>query len=110
MNPRVGLVVLVMYAVLLIVGGVMGLVKGRSKASLIAGVVSGLIAVAAVLWISGTKNEKGGYALGLTLAIVLFLFFGYRAAMARRFMPGGMLAIASAVVMAVMVWSLGPTP
>jgi hypothetical protein len=30
--------------------------------------------------------------------------------MARRFMPGGMLAIASAVVMAVMVWSLGPTP
>src|SRR5579862_2943381 len=106
MNPRVGLVVLAIYAVLLIVGGVIGLVKGRSRASLIAGVVSGLVAVGAALWIAGTNNERGGYALGLTLAIVLFLFFGYRAAIARRFMPGGMLAIASALVMAVMVWSL----
>jgi uncharacterized membrane protein (UPF0136 family) len=110
MNPRVGLVVLAIYAVLLIVGGVMGLVKGRSKASLIAGVGSGLVATAAAFWIAFSNNEKGGYAIGLTLAIVLFLFFGYRAAMSRRFMPGGMLAVASALVMAIMVWSLGPTP
>jgi uncharacterized membrane protein (UPF0136 family) len=110
MNPRVGLVVLAIYAVLLIVGGVIGLVKGRSKASLIAGIVSGLVATAGVFWIAARKEESGGYALGLTLAIVLFLFFGYRAAMTRRFMPAGMLAVASVFVMAVMVWSLGPTP
>jgi uncharacterized membrane protein (UPF0136 family) len=110
MNPRVGLVVLAIYAVLLIVGGVMGLVKGKSKASLIAGVGSGLVAVGAAFWIAATNNEKGGYAIGLILAIVLFLFFGYRAAMSRRFMPGGMLAVASVFVIAVMVWSLGPTP
>jgi uncharacterized membrane protein (UPF0136 family) len=110
MDPHVGLIALAIYAVLLIVGGVIGLVKGRSRASLIAGVVSGLVATAAAFKISYSSNEKGGYAIGLTLAIVLFLFFGYRAAMSRRFMPGGMLAVASALVMAIMVWSLGPTP
>jgi uncharacterized membrane protein (UPF0136 family) len=109
MNPRVGLVVLIIYAVLLIVGGIIGFIKGRSRPSLIAGILSGLVAVGAIFWIAATNNEQGGYALGLLLSIVLFLFFGYRAAITRRFMPAGMLAVASAVVMAIMVWSIAGT-
>ncbi len=105
LNPRLGLVVLLIYAVLLIVGGVIGFVKARSKASLIAGVVSGLIALAAV-FISDRYNEDGGYALALLLAVVLFVFFGYRASLSKKFMPGGLLAAASVVVIAVMVWSI----
>ena len=105
MNPRVGLVVLIVYAVLLIVGGVIGFVKAKSKASLIAGVASGIIAIIAVA-ISATYNEDGGYSLALLLAVVLFVFFGYRASLSRKFMPGGLLAVASVVVIAVMVWSI----
>ncbi len=105
MNPRVGLVVLIIYAVLLIVGGVIGFVKAKSKASLIAGVVSGIIALAAV-FISDRYNEDGGYSLALLLAVVLFIFFGYRASLSRKFMPGGLLAVASVAVIAVMVWSI----
>jgi uncharacterized membrane protein (UPF0136 family) len=105
MNPRVGLVVLIIYTVLLIVGGVMGFVKAKSRPSLIAGVGSGIIAAVAA-WISGTYNEDGGYSLGLLLAIVLFLFFGYRASVSKKFMPAGMLAVASVAVIAVMIWSI----
>ena len=105
MNPRVGLVVLIVYAVLLIVGGVIGFVKGRSRPSLIAGTVSGVIAILAAA-ISATYNEDGGYSLALLLAIALFLFFGYRASVTRKFMPAGLLAVASVAVIAVMVWSI----
>jgi uncharacterized membrane protein (UPF0136 family) len=105
LNPRLGLVVLGVYAVLLIVGGVMGYVKARSRASLIAGVVSGLIAVGAVV-ISRFYNEDGGYSLGLLLAIAMFVFFAPRAMTARKFMPMGMMSVASAVVIGVMVWSI----
>ncbi len=105
MNPRVGLVVLIVYAVLLIVGGVIGFVKGRSRPSLIAGVGSGIITLVAA-WISATYNEDGGYSLALLLAVVLFVFFGYRASLTRKFMPGGLLAVASILVAAVMLWSI----
>ncbi len=105
MNPRVGLVVLIVYAVLLIVGGVIGFVKARSRPSLIAGVASGLLALGCAA-LSGIYNEAIGYSLALILAIGLFLFFGYRAISVRKFMPAGMIAIVSVLVIAVMIWSI----
>src|SRR5438270_103786 len=105
MNPRVGLVILIVYAVLLIVGGVVGFVKARSRPSLIAGVGSGILTLVAV-WLSATRSESSGYSLALALAVVLFVFFGYRASITRKFMPGGLLAVASVVVIAVMLWSM----
>jgi uncharacterized membrane protein (UPF0136 family) len=105
MNPRFGLIVLGIYAVLLIVGGVIGFVKAKSLPSLIAGVVSGLIALICV-GLSATDNEAIGYSLGLALAIMLFLFFGTRALSSRKFIPAGLLAVSSVLVIAVMVWSL----
>jgi uncharacterized membrane protein (UPF0136 family) len=105
MDPRVGLVVLIVYAVLLIVGGVIGFVKARSTASLVAGVASGVIAGLSAL-ISATYNEDGGFAVALLLSVVLFVFCGYRASRSKKFMPGGLLAAASVVVMAIMVASI----
>lgn len=105
MNPRIGLVVLGVYAVLLIIGGVMGFVKARSRASLIAGVVSGLITIGAIV-ISRTSNEDGGFGIALVLAILMFLFFAPRAMTARKFMPAGLMTLASLVVIAVMVCSI----
>ena len=48
-------------------------------------------------------NHRLGVPLGLLLSITLFVLFGYRYAVkTRKFMPSGLLAIASLVVLAVM--------
>jgi uncharacterized membrane protein (UPF0136 family) len=102
MHPFVGHATLGIYAVLLMLGGIMGFVKARSKPSLIAGVVSGLAAIVALgLSIQGIAF---GRPLGLLLAIVLFVFFGYRYSLRGRiFMPSGLMAVVSLVVILVLV-------
>lgn len=111
MHPLVAHVTLGVYAALLALGGLMGFVKARSRPSLIAGLVSALGALTA-LWFSVAGNPIG-LPLGLLLAVVLAVFFGYRFALrGRKFMPNGMMAVVSLVVIAilVMVMVLGVTP
>jgi uncharacterized membrane protein (UPF0136 family) len=97
----VGQVTLGIYAVLLAVGGLIGYLKANSRASLIAGSISALAAITALGLSIG--NSRWGIPLGLILSIVLFLLFGYRYAVkTRKFMPSGLLAVVSLVVLAVM--------
>jgi uncharacterized membrane protein (UPF0136 family) len=100
-SPIVGQITLGVYALLLGIGGLMGYLKAGSRPSLIAGSISALAALVAVgLW---STNFRLGVALGLLLSIALFVLFGYRYAVkTRKFMPSGLLAIASLVVLAVM--------
>jgi uncharacterized membrane protein (UPF0136 family) len=101
LDPFVGQVTLGIYAALLAVGGVVGFLKAGSRASLIAGLLSAATAVAAL--VVSASNKSLGIALGLTLSIALFVLFGYRYAVkTRRFMPSGLLAVVSLVVLAVM--------
>jgi uncharacterized membrane protein (UPF0136 family) len=95
-------VTLAIYAALLAVGGVIGFIRARSNASLIAGLVSAIAALVALsLSLAG---YWWGTALGSLLAIVLFLFFGYRYAIRNRiFMPAGMMAVVSLVVLGIMM-------
>jgi uncharacterized membrane protein (UPF0136 family) len=100
-SPTVGQVTLGIYAVLLAVGGVIGYVKAGSRPSLIAGSISALAALLALGLSVG--NNRLGVPLGLILSIALFVLFGYRYAVkTRKFMPSGLLAVASLVVLAVM--------
>jgi uncharacterized membrane protein (UPF0136 family) len=101
-DPLIAQVTLGLYAVLLAVGGVMGFVKARSHASLVSGLLSAVFAIVA-LWLSW-EGSRWGIPLGSILAIVLFILFGYRYAVRnRRFMPSGMLAVVSLVVLAVLM-------
>lgn len=101
-DPMVAHVTLGIYALLLAVGGVIGFVKARSHASLISGLLSACFAVVA-LGLS-VLEYRFGIPLGAALAIALFILFGYRYAIRnKRFMPSGMLAVVSLVVLAVLM-------
>jgi uncharacterized membrane protein (UPF0136 family) len=102
LNPMVGQIALGIYAALLALGGIMGFVKARSRPSLIAGLVSAVAALA-TLGLSAAGSQFG-IPLGLLVAVLLFLFFGYRFALKnRKFMPNGMMAVVSLVVIAVLI-------
>lgn len=101
-SPLVGEITLGVYALLLAVGGLVGYFKAGSRASLIAGTSSAVAALVA-LWLWSRKSPFG-VPLGLCLSIVLFLLFGYRYAVkTRKFMPSGLLAVVSLIVLAVML-------
>ena len=94
-------VVLGIYALLLIVGGVIGYRKAGSRPSLIAGVSSGVVTLLA-LALTFTRLEFAlGMALGL--AVTLAVMFGVRLRKTGKFMPSGMLLGLSVAVAAVMV-------
>ena len=70
---------------------------------MIAGSISALVALAALALSIADKNRNMGVALGLILSISLFILFAYRYAVkTRKFMPSGLLAVVSLVVLAVM--------
>src|SRR5271166_2977546 len=105
-SPIVGQIALGVYAVLLAVGGVIGYTKAGSRPSLIAGSAS---AVAALLALGlSFQNPALGMGLGALIALLLAVFFGYRFAVkTRKFMPAGLLAVVSVIVLAVMIIGSG---
>jgi uncharacterized membrane protein (UPF0136 family) len=99
-----GQVILGIYAVLLAVGGYIGYTKAGSKPSLIAGAacaVGVLIATVLSFW-----NKGLGLGIAALLALLLCIFFGRRYATTTKFMPGGLLAIVSLVVLCTTVLTL----
>jgi uncharacterized membrane protein (UPF0136 family) len=102
LSAMVGQITLGIYAVLLAIGGLIGYFKAGSRPSLIAGLLSSVAAFTA-LGLS-MSDSRWGVPLGLVLSIVLFILFAYRyAAKTGKFMPSGLLAVLSLVVLAVML-------
>ena len=89
-------VALVVYGVLLILGGVMGKVKGNSSASLVAG---GLTGVAALIgyWKS-LEDPMMGFMIGAMVGLMLTGIFISRFMRSRKFMPAGLILILSLIV------------
>jgi uncharacterized membrane protein (UPF0136 family) len=79
-------IVLLIYAILLEAGGMMGFIKAGSKASVIA---STIFAVVIFLFIFGVLP----IAYVWTVLVFLILFFGMRFAKGKKFMPNGMMLV-----------------
>lgn len=86
-------IVLLIYALLVIAGGVIGFVKANSMPSLLMGGLFGvgLLASAAML----LNGKQAGFYLGVILSLALLAFFSYRFYSTGSFMPAGLMSILS---------------
>jgi uncharacterized membrane protein (UPF0136 family) len=84
MNPNT---VLWIYIALLVAGGLVGFLKAKSQASLTASLV-----FAAVLILCAVRIIFQPYVADIVL-VILLLFFGFRYAKNKKFMPGGLMTI-----------------
>ncbi len=97
---------LLLYALLVIAGGVLGYVKVQSKASLISGLISGTALL--IAWGLTFQRYTLGMGLATGFAIALLIVFALRFRKTQKFMPAGLLASLSgvmAVVFAIATWS-----
>ena len=83
------------YALLLIAGGLVGYLKAGSRPSLIAGGVSGVLALLALA--QSFQSPVWAFREGVVLAVALALVFGMRLRKTGKFMPSGMLLAVSGV-------------
>lgn len=87
-----GLIIALIYAILALVGGIIGYAKARSRVSLIAGVVSGLLLLLGV--ILAAQGNVAGLWLARLVALALVIVFVGRLVKTRQFMPAGLMTIA----------------
>jgi uncharacterized membrane protein (UPF0136 family) len=99
--------IVLIYAILIAVGGIMGFVKTQSIESLIAGVVAGLVLAGSA--IAMMKNAyPAGWWIALIVTILLLLRFGGVAVQKGfKMMPGGMVIILSLIVLVVLLTNRG---
>ncbi|MFQ5847908.1 MAG: TMEM14 family protein [Candidatus Methylomirabilales bacterium] len=90
---------LLAYGVLLILGGVMGYAKGRSQASLLSGGVSGVVILGVFAW--SLTAATAAMWLGAGVAALLTVVMGVRFMRSRKFMPAGVVVVASLLTLAV---------
>ena len=89
------------YGILLLVGGIFGYTKAKSKPSLISGVISGLL-----LLISGFlqwQQISMGLILAQVLTLVLAIVFAIRLWKTRKFMPAGLMLVLSVATLVILI-------
>lgn len=95
-------IVLWIYLVILVAGGLYGFLKARSTISLVTSLVFGaLLAAAALGWL-------GSVYAGDAILAVLVVVFAIRFQKSRKFMPAGMLTIltiGALIIRMMMLWS-----
>ncbi len=84
----------IVFALLTIVGGVIGFVKAKSKASLIAGSISGALLLVAAVLLRG-DSMRAGLILAAVVSLLLAGRFIPGFLKKRAFMPAGMLSVLS---------------
>lgn len=94
---------ILVYGVVVLLGGVMGYVKAKSQVSLFSGVGSGIALL--VAWFICRQIPLVGLGLATFLGLVLFIVFVVRFFKTRAFMPAGLMTLFS--LAATIVFLLG---
>ncbi len=85
---------LFVFGALSIAGGIVGFAKARSRASLVAGGISGALLLAAG-YLLESGQARAGLLLGIVLSAALAARFVPGFARSRKVMPAGMMALLS---------------
>ncbi len=96
MSPSIVALYLQVFGGVTLVGGVIGFVKAKSKASLIAGGISGaLLGVAG--WLIGQGSTSAGLVLGLVVSLALAGRFGVAFKRSKKVIPAGLILVLALV-------------
>ncbi|MUG97607.1 hypothetical protein F7734_36935 [Scytonema sp. UIC 10036] len=99
-----GIVAALAYGILVVIGGIIGYFKSSSTISLVSGSLSGvLLLFAAFVQFQG---QSWGVMLASVVTAVLVVFFAFRLAKTRKFMPAGLMILLGALALAIMVKQL----
>ena len=92
-------IIVYVYAAIMMVGGIGGYMMKKSVPSLVAGVLSGVILIAAGQAMA--KGKSWGLPTSIVVILALMFFFGsrYFGNPERPFMPGGMNALLSLIAL-----------
>ncbi len=82
--------VILIYGLLVAIGGIIGYVKAKSNQSLISGLGSGI--ALAIAWYVSLQNPTVGLAIATIIALALVIVFALRFRATNKFMPAGLLA------------------
>ncbi|MDF5708204.1 MAG: TMEM14 family protein [Nostoc sp. S4] len=89
------------YGILAIAGGIIGYIQAKSQVSLLSGGISGLLLIiAAYLQLQG---QTLGLIFAVLITAVLVVFFVFRLAKTRKFMPAGLMSVLGILTLGVMV-------
>ena len=102
--------IVALYGILILVGGIIGHIKAGSNASLVMGVVFGLLLLIAAGGMFSKRFFKKSVISALSLTLLLDAFFSYRYMATMKFMPSGMLALLSLGVIAALISYLRRLP
>jgi uncharacterized membrane protein (UPF0136 family) len=81
---------ILVYALLVAIGGVIGYIKAKSNQSLLSGLGSGV--ALAIAWYVSLQNPTVGLAIATIIALALVIVFALRFRATSKFMPAGLLA------------------
>lgn len=94
---------ILIYALVVLLGGVMGYLKAKSQVSLLSGVGSGIALL--IAWFICRQTPLVGLGLAALIGLMLFVVFIMRFSRTRAFMPAGMMMVFS--LAATVVFLLG---
>lgn len=86
---------IICYAILILLGGIMGFVLAKSYVSLIVSSIFALLLFCCSLFI-WRGGKKGAYSFAITLVLCLLLFFSYKFFLSFKIAPSGIMMLASA--------------
>jgi len=94
-------IVILIYGIIILTGGIMGHIKAASTASLASGIIFGLLLILSSGMIF--LNKKSGLILALVSTFLLDGFFSFRFMLTKKLIPSGLLCFLSLLILVFLV-------